>query len=341
MRRLFILIILFLGVGFVISNLARLESVADAFAHGDWRILLVALGLAFLWLLNLAATYRAIYRSLGVEERLLDMFLLASAASFTNVVTPSGVLGGVALFMDRAFQHGYSRAKATLAGVMQLMIDLLSFLTVLVVGLIVLVRRNDLNEAEIYASFILILLVAVLVFLMVLGLRSGEELGRALGGFARQLNRLLRPFLRREYLSIDRATQIGRDSALGLQEIRRNASHLAWVYLLALNNKAILIAIFWLMFVAFGAAAAPGTIIAGFSVAFLFTVVAPTPAGIGIVEGVLPLSLSSMYVPLQSATVITLAYRGLTFWLPLFWGMFCMRLLGSKTVGSQDIEKHD
>ena len=40
------------------------------------------------------------------------------------------------------------------------------------------------------------------------------------------------------------------------------------------------------------------------------------------------MALRSMYVPLEAAALITLAYRGITFWLPLLVGMVCFRLLG-------------
>jgi len=73
------------------------------------------------------------------------------------------------------------------------------------------------------------------------------------------------------------------------------------------------------------------TIIGGFSIAYLFLIVSPTPSGIGIVEGVMPLALSSLNVPWSQAVIITLAYRGITFWLPLGAGAIAFRMLNGKT----------
>jgi hypothetical protein len=56
---------------------------------------------------------------------------------------------------------------------------------------------------------------------------------------------------------------------------------------------------------------------AGSAIAYLFLVISPTPAGIGIVEGIMPLALSSLNVPWSQAIIVTLAYRGVTFWFPL------------------------
>ena len=70
-----------------------------------------------------------------------------------------------------------------------------------------------------------------------------------------------------------------------------------------------------------------GPWIGGFSIGWLFLIVSPTPAGLGIVEGAMTLALASLHVPLEAATVITLAYRGLTFWLPFGYGFVAFRYL--------------
>jgi hypothetical protein len=69
------------------------------------------------------------------------------------------------------------------------------------------------------------------------------------------------------------------------------------------------------------------TIIAGFSIAYLFLIVSPTPSGIGIVEGIMPIALSSLNVNWSQAVVITLTYRAVTFWIPLAVGAWTFRSL--------------
>ena len=70
-----------------------------------------------------------------------------------------------------------------------------------------------------------------------------------------------------------------------------------------------------------------GMIIGGFAISYLFLIVSPTPSGIGIVEGIMPLALSSLRVPWSQAVIITLAYRGITFWFPLGAGALAFRAL--------------
>jgi uncharacterized protein (TIRG00374 family) len=98
-------------------------------------------------------------------------------------------------------------------------------------------------------------------------------------------------------------------------------------FLYSLASKALLMCVLLLMFLAFQVPVTAGTIIGGFAIAYLFLIVTPTPAGVGIVEGVMPLALSSLRVPWSEAVVITLAYRGITFWLPLAVGAVAFRIV--------------
>lgn len=96
---------------------------------------------------------------------------------------------------------------------------------------------------------------------------------------------------------------------------------------LTLTNKFLLVSILGIMFLAFRVPTNLGVVIAGFSIANLFAIISPTPAGVGIVEGVMTLSLKSLATPLEASVVVTLAYRAITFWFPLLLGMVSFHTL--------------
>ena len=81
------------------------------------------------------------------------------------------------------------------------------------------------------------------------------------------------------------------------------------------------------IFFAFQVPVTAGTVIGGFAISYLFLIVSPTPSGVGIVEGIMPLALTSLRVPWSDAVLITLSYRGITFWLPLAFGAVALRML--------------
>jgi len=328
MRKFWLAAVLTLGGLFFIANLAEVESSAKTLARGDWRFLGLGLVVQFVWLVNIAASYRAIYRALGMQEDIPPLLIQTIVATFVNTVTPSVGMGGMTIFITEGKKRGHPSARVALASVLYAFFDYCGFLCVLVLGLAILIRRNNISLTEITASAILLGIATVIGLILYQGMKSAAAMGRVLVWLVRLANRLLRPFIKRDYLSERRAVEFANDAGGGFQEIRANPANLAWPAALSLSNKALMVTLFFLTFVAFKVPYSPGTLIAGYSIGYLFTLVSPTPAGIGVVEGVLTLALRSLYVPLGSAAVITLAYRGLTFWLPLLYGVAAIRLLG-------------
>jgi phosphatidylglycerol lysyltransferase len=76
---------------------------------------------------------------------------------------------------------------------------------------------------------------------------------------------------------------------------------------------------------AFNQSVSPTIAVAGFAVAGLFNLVSITPQGIGVVETVMSATLTALGIPATTAALVTLAYRGVSLWLPFFIGFVLMR----------------
>jgi len=242
-------------------------------------------------------------------------------------VAPSAGMGGMAIFISDANRNGHSLGKVTVVSVLFIFLDYIAFLVVLTVGLIVLFKRNDLHPTEIAASAVILAIAVGLGFLMYLGSRSAESLGNALAWMARLANRIAKPFIKRDYLSEARSHEFAREMSEDLKSLPGKFNTLLKPLLFAFANKALMMSVLMASFLAFRVPFTAGTIIGGFSISYLFLIVSPTPSGIGIVEGIMPLALSSLRVPWSQAVIITLAYRGITFWFPLGVGAIAFRIL--------------
>ena len=341
MRKFIFAVVLMLSIVFIIGQFAELQALVETVQRGDWRFLALALIIQTAWLMNLAATYLVIFHSLGIEEKVENLLLIATAANFINIVAPSAGVGGMAVFIAEARRRNYSPARAAIASALHLFFDYLGFMVVLALGMIVLFRRDHLTMVEITSSIILVSIASVLAVLLFLGMKSAEALGKALAWMARMVNRLVHPLTHRQYLSEARAHEFARDAAEGLHELRRQPGNMLAPIALALVNKTLLISVLLFVFLAFKVPISAGTLVAGFSIGYLFLIVSPTPAGLGIVEGALTITLSSMYIPLEAAAVITLVYRGITFWVPLLVGMIAFRMLGRPVPPSADPDDHE
>lgn len=339
MRRVLTALIVLLAIGFTWSQWDEVQQVFSSLQRGDLLWLALAILVQLMWLVNTALTYQAIYRLLGMSASLKELFPLVVTSNFVNVATPSGGMGGLAVFIGDARRHQRSTARVTIAGVLFILFDYFGFLCVLALGLLVLFRRNHLNGAEITAALILFTVALALTAIIVLGIRAPHRLERVLRWGARTINRVLFPLRRRPYLSEERAHEFSIEAAEGLHALRTDWREYALPAAYSLTGKALLITILFLTFLAFNQPFSVGTLIAGFSMAFLFMIVSPTPAGVGLVETVMPAALTALGVPAGAAVIIALAYRGLTFWLPFLYGFVALRVLQRRWVQVVEIGK--
>lgn len=319
--------VLFLGAAFIYLSFGELESIARTLQQGNLWFILLAVLMEFGWFLTAGLILQSLYHVLEMQDTVFRLSLLSASALFVNIVAPSVGVGGLALFMSDAARRGRSVGKVTIANMLWLFLDYLAFLFVLTVGLIVLFRRNDLDPTEIAASGVMFSIAVGLGFLLYLGSHSVDALGNTLAKMAALVNRVLKPFIHHDYLSEARAHEFAQEMASDLKSLPEKVHNLALPLFYALVSKALLMSILMSMFLAFQVPFSAGTIVGGFAISYLFLILSPTPAGVGIVEGVMPLALSSLRVPWSEAVVITLAYRGVTFWIPLGFGAIAFRML--------------
>jgi len=334
MRKLFVIFILILGVAVVAISFSELETIMSTLRKAHLTFFMIAILVQFIWFLTTARMYQSIFHLLGVHEATLTLSRIATAANFINVVAPTAGVGGIALFASEARRRGHPAGKITVAAALFLLLDQAAFLVILALGLVVLVRRNDLDASEISASLLLLGIAISYAFILYLGYRSEEKLGNLLAKVARGVNRFVRFFGRRkEYLSETRAHEFAHEVAEGFSGLTEKPSSLLRPILWGIFDKVLLMCVLICAFLSFEVPFSTGTIVAGFSLAYLFLIVSPTPSGIGVVEALMPIALTSLNVGWSQAVLITLTYRTVTFWIPFGVGAWAFRTL--HTAGEQ------
>jgi len=327
MRKILLILFFFVTIAIAILSIGELKHTWITLQRSDIRFMLLAILLLLLWILSEAAGYKSLYKLMDVNEQFKHMVLLSSSTSFINVVAPSGGFGGVAVFVDDAGKRGHPRGLAAAVGALYLFLEYSAFMLILAMGWVVFFRRNDLNAGEITASFIMIGIVLTLGVLIYIGSQSGEKLGRILSWLAHRINLFLWPLLHCEYFHEIAAHEFGVEVSDGLSILRTKHRGLIIPFMFAINSKVLQTLILGMAFLAFHVPFSIGTIVAGFASAYLFLIVSPTPYGIGVVETLLPLALTSLSVPWEDSVIITLTYRGITFWIPLILGGISFRIL--------------
>lgn len=327
MKKLIIVVILFLGIAVVAISFSELETIMLTLKKARLEYFILAIIVQLIWFTTNARMYQSVFHLLGVHDDILTLSRIATAANFINVVAPTAGVGGIALFASEARRRGHPAGKVTVAAALFLLLDQAAFLVILALGLMVLVRRNDLNAGEISASFFLLCIAIIYAFILYLGYRSEEKLGNTLAKIARFINRIVKFFRKQEYLSETRAHEFAHEISEGFSGLTEKPSSLVRPVLWGIFNKVLLMFILVCAFLSFEVPFSTGTVIAGFSIAYLFLIVSPTPSGIGVVEGILPIALTTLNVNWSQAVLITLTYRTVTFWVPFGIGAWAFRSL--------------
>jgi uncharacterized protein (TIRG00374 family) len=201
-----------------------------------------------------------------------------------------------------------------------------AFSLFLFVGLLHLFLVHDLEWFEVSAAIVLLAVDAIMISLLLMSAFAPRLLRATLDWARRALawlfGRLKRPApLKAQQVDrfiYDLKGAVGQMRIVGWRGMLRPIGH-------ALLNETLNLTMFYVLARSFGLHLSFGVLVAAYSVSILFYIISPTPGGIGFVEGALVLVLTSLGVVRARATVLTVAYRGITFWLPFILGFVALR----------------
>jgi glycosyltransferase 2 family protein len=318
-----LLIIGFLWV--VITRFTEMEDLAVLLSSGQWEWVLAAAFLQCLYYLAFAGSYKAAFATVEVPLRLRDLLPVTLGSRFVNVVAPSGGASGAALFIDHAAQHGHPPLRSASGTILQLVADFGAFTVILLFGMVYLFLQHDLKTYEVIGALTLLLIIAGWCGVLALGLWRPDLLTRLLNWLQRGANWLTVHTHNRHFLDEDWAGRNAVEFTQASGAIAGHPTRLARTVGVAFLAHLLNLTSLFTLFLAFHQPIQVGALIAGYAMGILFWIVSPTPQGIGVVEGVMTLVYTSLLVPVEAATTVSLAWRGLTFWLPFGLGFLFLR----------------
>ena len=323
---LFGLVALF-GVIFI-TQIGDITELIGALRQGRPIWIVIALAVQLLWFLNQVALYQSLYRLLDLPARIRQLLPIVLASNFVNFATPTASLGAVPLFVDDAQQRGLDAGRVTLTNVLRLLLNLLWFSLLLAFSLTMLYIWHRLKTYHIIAASILLATALLMAAGLVLAGWWPDRLARLLAWLAKLLNRLGQRVLHRDLLTEERASDFAHEFGAAAGALWAGRSKLArpWLHVMFFDVlEMVVLYITLLAFPSGGEHVSLAMLVTAYSIGVLFSVVAITPQGVGAVEGLLVAAFMSLGLPMGRAAVVVLAYRGMSFWLPLLVGFAALR----------------
>ncbi|WP_417142753.1 lysylphosphatidylglycerol synthase transmembrane domain-containing protein [Raoultibacter massiliensis] len=266
-----------------------------------------------------AQSFAYSYSFSAVEEKMepRETLPLVFGTFFMNTIAPSLNMAGATLVVDDAHRRGISAGKATSAALLMQMSIESGFMTIMIIGFVILEFAGQLDPLWFLLGLVVVLLVAVMGSIMVLGHKKPALLMRMLRPVERLVNRV-RVRLKKEPLKpwIESAVTSFGDAAV---LIVKNPKTTAKVFGCSILASTCELACFCLVGIAFDVYI-PQALICGYVVATLFAMISVTPQGVGVVEAAVLVLFTSYGVAGAAGMAIALVYRGLVFWMPFLIG---------------------
>lgn len=328
-------------VWFLVTHLQELEQLGRTVAGGHWQWLLVAFGLQLLYYIAYTGVYQFAFATVEVQSSLWELLPVTYASLFANLAAPTGGMAGAALFVEEVTRRGQSRIRATVGVLLMLVIDFGVLNLIILASLGVLWVKRDLKLYEVGAALVLFLFVGGMGAALLFGLWRPLWLRTGLDWIQRQINRVGAWFRRPQWLDDEWSARNVDEFQIAAQAMRARPVALLWTTLVALIAHTLDLASLYVLFLAFDQPVGSGVLLVGYAMTLLFGIVSPTPNGIGIVEGIMPVIYTSLGLPLATATVISLTFRGFTFWLPMLAGFFLLRRLKLFTPAERSLAERE
>ena len=321
----------FLVLAFIWIVATRFSEITDfsfTLSQGRFKWVLIAVALQILHYLVSSASFRTAFAIVGVESRVRDLLPLLFGSVLVSVVAPSGGASCAALFVDHSARRGQSPGRTAAGVLLQHISSVAAFILILSAGLVYLGTQRGLQLYQITAALILLLAVSLISGVLVLAMRYPLLFRRLLGQLQRAINALVCKFKDVTLITDDwvevHASEFIEAGAAIIAQPRWLLSTFAVLLVAHLVNMGVL----YSLFLAFSQSIQIGPLVAGYAIGILFLIISVTPQGVGVVEGIMPLTFASLGVPASAATITVLAFRGLSLWLPLLVGFLLLRRSG-------------
>ena len=313
LRRIIFFLLIVVVLYLLLPRLVGPEKALGLMRQARWPLVAVAVIVEFIALSGYANLFRHLFGVLDIRLRYRTVFnIVLAGLSFSHIFGAGGAAGMVVTYnalLKRGVQHGL----IFVAIAAQNFFNYIVLWALFLIALVSVVSSGRLNPLSYVFS---LLLMGFLLWLTGYGLylyRHRSKMRRRVAQAAALVNRLYR----RERIRADHIDDWLDSLFVGM---RRMSTHRG-----AKRTAVAYSCVFWLfdmlclylVFIAFGYHVAPTALIISYAVAYGAGTLAPTPGGLGAVEGLLIAMLVSFDVPSAEAIAVVLVYRFINFWLPI------------------------
>ena len=321
----------------LLPRLVDTEQTLTLLTHASYVLLLGAVALECLAVLSYANLTRFILKVLDVRLRLRDVLAITLSSLAVSHVLSAGGVGGWVVTYNALRKRGAPHGLIFVAIAAQQFFNYIVLWFFFALALVWLVLARD---ASIAGYFVGIVLIGLILWLTSYGIYLYNHRSR-MRRRVTQLAHLANRVMRREVVHERHIDGWLDNLFVGMRRMTTHRGSFRKTTLLACGLWLFDMLCLYATFLAFGYRIGFGFLAVGYVVAYAIGTLAPTPGGLGAIEGILIALFVSFGVPSAKAVAVVLVYRLINFWLPIVPGFIAYLIVkpGRRPIAEGEVEE--
>jgi uncharacterized protein (TIRG00374 family) len=321
----------------LLPRLVDTQQTVQYISKASYVLLVLAVALEVAALLGYANLFRYVLRVLDIRIRLREVLAITlSGLAVSHILSAGGVGGWVVTYnalMKRRVPHGIIFVAVAAQQFFNYVV--LWFFFAIAMLYLIVVRGGD-SVFGYLVGVVLILLLLWLTFYGVYLYNHPTRLRLRVAQIARLVNRVMR----REVVHERHIDGWIDNLLIGMRRMTGHRGAFRTTLVLACAFWFFDMLCLWCTFAAFGYTIGLGHLLIGYVVAYSIGTLAPTPGGLGAVEGILIALYVSFGVPSAVAVAVVLIYRIINFWLPIPPGFLAYAIVrpGRRAIAEGEVQ---
>lgn len=297
----------------LLPRLVDTEKTLDLVSAADYALLVLAVVLEVCALLGYANLTRYILRVLDIRMRLHEVLSVTVGSLAVSHLLSAGGVGGWVVTYNALRRRGAPHGLVFVAIAAQQFFNYIVLWILFAVSLAYLIVARGQSIGH---YLVAILLIALLLWLTGYGVylyNHRTKMRRRVAQVARLVNRITR----RETIQEGHVDDWLDHLFAGMRRMTSHRGAFRRTFLYACGFWSFDMLCLYLTFFAFDYRVGVVYLVLGYVVAYAVGTLAPTPGGLGAVEGLMIALYAGFGVPSATAVAVVLVYRLINFWLPI------------------------
>lgn len=337
LRHIIVFAIIVVALYLLLPRLVDTQKTLDYISGASYVLLILAVVLEVAALLGYANLFRYILRVVDIRMRLREVLSITLSGLAVSHVLSAGGVGGWVVTYNALMKHRVPHGIIFVAVAAQQFFNyvVLWFFFALAIVYLIVVRGGD----SVFSYLVGIVLILLLLWLTIYGIYLYNRPTRLRQRVA-QVARLVNRIMRREVVKERHIDGWIDNLLIGMRRMTGHRGAFRTTLFLACAFWFFDMLCLWCTFAAFGYTIGLAHLLVAYVIAYSIGTLAPTPGGLGAVEGILIALFVSFGVPSAVAVAVVLVYRIINFWLPIPPGFIAYAIVrpGRRPIAEGEVE---